>query len=275
MHATELTGISLDVTGTLLNFKRTIGEEYASAVAKTTARISDTESLSTRLQAAFERSFREVSVSYPNFGGAHVPSRRFWQDVVERSLAGADIHLRHHERLAVFESVYDDVYGTGGEDTYVVYPDVLPFLDRAKNLGLVIGAVTNSDERYRTLVLPSLGLIDALDFVVTSKEVGVEKPDARIFKHAIGDAAMPGTWAHIGDSEKRDYVGARNAGMRAVLLSRRRSPGSGAEEHPSRGFSEAVDPRDVAADLEEALDILIAGSSSHSKSSSSVSSPRS
>ena len=117
-----------------------------------------------------------MSVSYPNFGGSRVTSRCFWEKVVQGSLDGANIiNLREEERLAVFDLVYDDIYGTGGANTYDVYPDVRPFLERAKKRGIVIGAVTNADERYRTLVLPSLGLSDAMDFVITSKEFGIEK----------------------------------------------------------------------------------------------------
>ena len=260
-HSEALKGITLDLTGTIFTFKRTIGEEYRRAIEKVGRTGLQTDNAEQRLQSAFERSFREVSVSYPNFGGSRVTSRCFWEKVVQGSLDGANIiNLREEERLAVFDLVYDDIYGTGGANTYDVYPDVRPFLERAKKRGIVIGAVTNADERYRTLVLPSLGLSDAMDFVITSKEFGIEKPDARIFRHAIGETAVAGTWAHIGDSEKRDYRGARNAGMRAVLLARRQKP-SGTDEHP-RSVSDAVDPRDVASNLEEALDMLIAGTSS-------------
>jgi len=48
---------------------------------------------------------------------------------------------------------------------------------------------------------------------------GVEKPDPRIFQRALERAgARPETTLHVGDLFHTDVVGARGAGLRAVLL---------------------------------------------------------
>ena len=53
-----------------------------------------------------------------------------------------------------------------------------------------------------------------------SDEVGVYKPDARIFEHALGGlgAPPPDRAAHIGDRRRTDMAGALAAGMRGVRI---------------------------------------------------------
>ena len=49
--------------------------------------------------------------------------------------------------------------------------------------------------------------------------VGFEKPDPRIFHHALRVAgASPETTLHVGDLYDADVVGARAAGVHALLL---------------------------------------------------------
>jgi FMN phosphatase YigB (HAD superfamily) len=77
------------------------------------------------------------------------------------------------------------------------------------------------------------GLAEDLSFMCFSKEVGVEKPDARIFEAARKAAEpwleahnsskeplLPSEVLHIGNDYEKDYVGAREAGFHAVLLDR-------------------------------------------------------
>ena len=64
-----------------------------------------------------------------------------------------------------------------------------------------------------------LGLTAHVDFVLDSAEVGVEKPDPRIFELALAQARLdPSGAAYLGDLYSVDVRGARAAGMRAVLL---------------------------------------------------------
>ncbi|MCD7887241.1 MAG: HAD-IA family hydrolase, partial [Clostridiales bacterium] len=64
-----------------------------------------------------------------------------------------------------------------------------------------------------------LGLLDALDFVVTSEEAGVEKPDPGLFLLCAEKAGcLPEECLFIGDNLKKDVLGAQNAGMEALWL---------------------------------------------------------
>lgn len=73
--------------------------------------------------------------------------------------------------------------------------------------------VSLRDALQRTRLAPEL------HGVVTSASLGVAKPDAAIFAHALHLAeASPSEAIHIGDSPQLDVVGARNAGIQPILI---------------------------------------------------------
>lgn len=70
------------------------------------------------------------------------------------------------------------------------------------------------------------GVLDCFDHWSFSDEVGVFKPDARIFTHALeglsaaaGHAIRPEQVAHVGDLRRTDIAGARAFGLTAVRYS--------------------------------------------------------
>jgi len=69
--------------------------------------------------------------------------------------------------------------------------------------------------------LNELGLASLLQVVVTSQDVGFNKPKPEIFQEALKRAKV---WAaeaiYVGDQYQIDVVGAKKAGMEGVLLDR-------------------------------------------------------
>ena len=91
-------------------------------------------------------------------------------------------------------------------------------LDRLRELGLRLAVVSNSDGRAEML-LADCGMLPGLEFVVDSHRVGVEKPDAGIFRIALDRMGVPpGRALYVGDIRSVDEVGARRAGVHFVLL---------------------------------------------------------
>ena len=91
-------------------------------------------------------------------------------------------------------------------------------LDRLRGLGLRLVVVSNANGTLRQK-LARLDLLRRLDIVLDSTELGVEKPDPRIFHTALAQAgADPDEVVHVGDLYEVDVVGARAAGLRAVLV---------------------------------------------------------
>lgn len=97
-------------------------------------------------------------------------------------------------------------------------PDAAVALARVRGAGLRAGVVSNSDGAVGA-ILAGLGLAGAVDVVVDSGLVGVEKPDPRIFRLAAARVGVdPGEAAYVGDLYSVDVLGARAAGLGAVLL---------------------------------------------------------
>jgi HAD superfamily hydrolase (TIGR01509 family) len=81
-----------------------------------------------------------------------------------------------------------------------------------------LAVVSNSNGTVRAK-LQRLDLAGFFEAIVDSREEGVEKPDPRIFaRAALRMGAPPASTLHVGDLYHVDVVGARAAGLRAVLL---------------------------------------------------------
>jgi HAD superfamily hydrolase (TIGR01509 family) len=100
----------------------------------------------------------------------------------------------------------------------MVMPGVPEALERMKQQGLTLAVISNSDGTCAQS-LEAAGLLHHMNVVIDSAEVGVEKPDPRIFEIALARCgADPQRALYIGDLYHADVVGARGAGLHALLL---------------------------------------------------------
>ena len=87
-----------------------------------------------------------------------------------------------------------------------------------RGLGVRVVLVSNANGTLQRHV-DRLGLRSLLDAVVDSHDEGIEKPDPRVFHRVLERVgAAPATTVHVGDFYQIDIVGARAAGLRAVLF---------------------------------------------------------
>lgn len=125
------------------------------------------------------------------------------------------------ERRAALVDDLRVVLRPGGRATALwrsVMPRVPDALERLRDLGLRLVVVSNADGTIEE-GLEAAGLRPHFAAVVDSAVVGFEKPDPRIFRHALALSDAEGARTlHVGDLYHADVVGAREAGVHAVLL---------------------------------------------------------
>src|SRR5207248_1885827 len=85
--------------------------------------------------------------------------------------------------------------------------------------GYHLGIITNGMTEIQREKIQRLGIEPYFDTILISQEVGITKPDPRIFRMAIERVPCEAREAvMIGDSPDRDIAGARAAGLIAVWV---------------------------------------------------------
>ena len=98
-----------------------------------------------------------------------------------------------------------------------ILPGTREALDRIRER-YAIAVISNADGRIDA-VLRRCGICDCFASITDSGNVGHEKPHPVIFSAALKDMkAAASESLYVGDVYSVDYVGARNAGMEAVLF---------------------------------------------------------
>lgn len=122
-----------------------------------------------------------------------------------------------------FERWFEALYARFGDpDVWRFYDDVEPVLRELRSRGLRVGIISNWDTRLKR-ISDGLGLTPLVDFLVISAEAGMRKPDPRIFHLALEKAGVrPEEAMHVGDLPEEDAEGARRAGVRPILIDRRK-----------------------------------------------------
>ena len=91
-----------------------------------------------------------------------------------------------------------------------------------RSLGIKTAIVTNvAPDRlqFQRNKIDALGLAPLFDAIVMSGEVGVHKPDRRVFDHATNLLGVSNKdCVFVGDNPNADITGALNAGMEAVWI---------------------------------------------------------
>jgi putative hydrolase of the HAD superfamily len=119
------------------------------------------------------------------------------------ALRAADAAKREHARFNLWRKVPDGL---------------LAGLERARAAGIRLGIVSNSEGALMEL-LDRVGLSEYFETVVDSGIEGVRKPDPAIFRLALTRMGIgPEGVLYAGDIPEVDVVGARAAGLSAVLI---------------------------------------------------------
>ncbi|MGH2932163.1 MAG: HAD family hydrolase [Gaiellaceae bacterium] len=135
-------------------------------------------------------------------------------DVMRRSFAAQGVALQDDD-LRLFIRAAHDVWASH----YSLAASSHALLEalRARGLRLALVSNTASPEWLLLPVLEGQGLVERLDAVVLSSEVGKRKPHPAIFERALDEVGVEPTEAvFVGDRLDADIVGASRAGMTTV-----------------------------------------------------------
>lgn len=206
--------VFFDAGHTLLYAHPDLGTIYAEVTAALGVRL-----LPERFLEVFVPVFKETTGIYAQtLTASDAQDRAMWRDITRR------IYDRLPDLTAIaFEGWFEGLYRRFGEpEAWRFYDDVEPVLRDLRSRGLKIGVISNWDTRLKT-ISEGLGLTALVDFLVISAEAGVRKPDPGIFRMALDRAGVrPEEALHVGDLPEEDAEGARRAGVRPVLIDRKR-----------------------------------------------------
>jgi HAD superfamily hydrolase (TIGR01549 family) len=145
---------------------------------------------------------------------AHQGGAQSWASYVGTMLSYAGLG---HERVPrVLEALWPE---HRAHNLWSLVPEgLVEALVRVRSLGVRVAVVSNSEGKLEAF-FDALGILPAVDLVVDSGLVGVEKPDPRLFHVALERFGVPpGGALHLGDNFATDVLGARAAGIRVALV---------------------------------------------------------
>ena len=120
----------------------------------------------------------------------------------------------------------------------------LGLLDALRARGLRIGLVSNLFDPPALVreLLAEVGLLERLDAIAVSAEVGKRKPHPAVFEHALAELGVEaGDAVMVGDRLREDVGGAQAVGMRAIQALWFAADDAGTPEPDAQAFT----PHDV------------------------------
>lgn len=160
------------------------------------------------------------------------PSLEQWQAIERRTKQAFDRNMTqgrvdhsfwwtfHSEQLGIRDDSVRDAIIANTQNSAnwdQILPGTRDALERLRE-DYALAVISNADGKIDA-VLRRCGIADCFESITDSGIVGHEKPHPAIFDAALqAMKAEPADSLYVGDVYSVDYVGARNAGMQAVLF---------------------------------------------------------
>lgn len=142
----------------------------------------------------------------------------FWVEFTRRLFVHTDV--RNHQRLSP-EDHAETIRQIFGPEHFALYPEVPAVLQELGRRGMPVAIVSNWPKGLHHFCC-ELNLPDCFDPIIASADLGIEKPDPRIFAAASQHLGfMPGDILHVGDTLVDDIEGGQAAGCQVALINRR------------------------------------------------------
>lgn len=132
----------------------------------------------------------------------------------------------YRNKINVFESVAS-AYNTkvselidryrNHEPDIKLFDGVLEVFEAIKSKDGKIGIITDGRSNTQRAKLKSLGVLDYVDSIIISDEIGSEKPNVANFK-AIENSLSGAVYYYIADNLKKDFIAPNALGWKSVAL---------------------------------------------------------
>ena len=141
---------------------------------------------------------------------------RYLGDLATRIFARLGIDIAPDEAVRHADRLWDVL----GPSCFEVFDDVRESLEALRARSVPLAVISNWQRGLRHFCA-ELDLARYFDHIIGSADVGVAKPDERIFHHAASRlGVVPGRILHVGDTLVDDYHGGVSAGVGVALLDR-------------------------------------------------------
>lgn len=172
-----------------------------------------------------QRMFLDYSVTFTaeDFQDYQAVNKPLWVDYQNGAITA--LQLQHQrfdvwaERLNVSPGTLNEAFLNAMADICAPLPGAVSLLNALKGK-VKLGIITNGFTALQQIRLERTGLRDHFDALVISEEVGVPKPDPRIFDYALAQAGNPDRdrVLMVGDTAESDILGGMKAGLSTVWL---------------------------------------------------------
>ena len=141
---------------------------------------------------------------------------------IVQTVTGNLVEVSSAERIEIFNGVnysivqiLNDLYWKTFFEQMICFEGVKDFIVWNKNIGVKIGILTDYESEYQMQKLEKLGLINYIDTIITSEEVGIEKPSSQMFQTILRKMELRRDEViMIGDDFNKDVRGAVNMSIR-------------------------------------------------------------
>lgn len=179
------------------------------------------------LKAVYEKYNEKNVISYDDF-------RMLYSNAQEKVKAMTCCQAASHSRFLYFQKLleeingktciedtveFEEIYWRSFEEKVILRKELVDFLVVCKEKGIKVCLITDLTASVQFRKMMATGVEKLVDFVVTSEESGVEKPDQAIFMLALSKLDLfPEDVVMIGDDKIKDIDGAHKLGIKGYLV---------------------------------------------------------
>lgn len=188
--------------------------------------------------AGLQRLFAGYDVQFTDqdFADYQAVNKPLWVEYQNGQLSALELQTRRFvgwgQKLSVAPAVLNDGFLSAMAEI------CLPLEGAASLMKLLhgrvrMGIITNGFTALQQRRLERTGFLDYFSALVVSEEVGMPKPDARIFDHALTQMGNPprDRVLMVGDTPESDILGGMNAGIKTCWI-----------DHGTRPLPESIKP---------------------------------